>query len=84
MQLWGATAWALRARGERGCWEGLGGARFFDDALAGTRCVTAARSEPRRSEPWRLARRSLWMLHAQAAARAPQSLCPLGDRGGCA
>ena len=49
MQLWGDTAWTLRARGERGCWEGLGGARFFDDALAGTRCVTVARSEPRRS-----------------------------------
>jgi len=38
MRLWGASGWILRARGQRSCWDDLGGARFFDDALAGTKC----------------------------------------------
>lgn len=38
MQLWGPTSWRMRARGDAGCWETLGGETFFDHALAGTWC----------------------------------------------
>jgi hypothetical protein len=38
VHLWGETGWEKRNRGDVGCWESLGGSKFFEDALAGERC----------------------------------------------
>ena len=38
MRMWAAKGWDVRTLGEGGCWQDLGGARFFVETLEGRRC----------------------------------------------